>query len=128
MLLLPAAVLAWYVALLAGLALHGFLDRLCPADQLVSGYCIAPWFRVAEQAAVCFGAGLAAVLILVACTVLAPAHRRQVSIAVYVLGAVVACRMGFAVQQFAALAAALIAGAAMLALLLRRFGREISQR
>jgi hypothetical protein len=122
--ILPASFAAWYLALAAGIALHGTLLRFCPPDQLVSGWCAAPWYRFASQAVVCIGAGLAAALILVTSTWLAPAHKRLVAIAAYLVGAAVACTMGFAATAYAAMACALLVGAGTLALILRRLARD----
>ena len=124
LLMLPAAISAWYLALAAGIALHGSLLRFCPPDQVVSGWCAAPWHRYASQAVVCMGAGLAATMVLLICAWLAPTHKRQVAITTYLIGAVVACMMGMAATAYAAMASALLAGAVILALILHRLTRE----
>jgi hypothetical protein len=116
----PAAVAAWYLAFVIGIALEVGLNALCPADQVVSGWCIAPWYRGASNALLWFGAGLAALLVLFACTLLAPTHKRHVAIVTFVVGAAVAARMGFGIRAYGALVAATVAGALGLWLLLRR--------
>jgi len=124
LLILPASVAAWYLALAAGIVLLAALNGLCPPDQLVSGACIAPWHRTASLAMMCFGAGLAATLILIVCTLLAPTHKPQVAVAAYVIGVAVACTMGIAATAYAAMASAIVVGAGILALLLRRLNQE----
>lgn len=119
-LILPAAIAAWYVALLLGLGLYQALEALCPAGQVESGHCVAPWFRPVSDGLVALGAALAAVLVLIACTLLAPTHRRQVAIATFAVGAVIAVFMGTSASAYAAMVSAVVAGAVALAILLRR--------
>jgi hypothetical protein len=119
LLILPAAIAAWYLALIIGLVLHSGLDALCPPDQVISGICEAPWYVYAEDALIAFGAALAAVLVMVACTLLAPSHRRQTAIAAFVLGAMAAIMMGASTEAYGAMAAAIGAGALLLVILLR---------
>ncbi len=120
LLIVPIAVAAWYVAVALGISLHMGLDALCPPDQIVSGLCTARWYPAASAAVVCTGAGLAAALILVACTWLAPSHRRRVAIATFVAGAVVATFMGLSANAYGPLATAIVAGAIVLRILLWR--------
>jgi hypothetical protein len=131
LLIVPASVAAWYLALVVGIMLLAAVSGLCPPDQLVSGACTAPWYQTASLAVLCFGAGLAATLILIVSTLLAPTHKRQAAVATYIIGAAVACMMGIAATEYAAMASAIVVGAAILALLLRRLryerDREISR-
>ena len=123
LLIVPVAVAAWYAALFLGISLQLGLDALCPPDQVVSGSCTAPWHSAASAAAVCAGAGLAAVLILVACTWLAPSHRRQVAIATFSVGAAVAIFMGVSANLLGPLITAIVAGAIVLRILLWRLAQ-----
>ena len=116
----PAAIAAWYVALMVGIALVGGLYSLCPTTQVVSGMCVVPWYRAATEGLVCFGAGLAAVLVLLTCTLLAPKYKPRVAIVTFVVGAVIAACMGLSLRTYGALAAAIGAGALTLWVLLRR--------
>ncbi len=118
-LILPGAFVAWYIALFLGVGVHAGIEALCPADQMVSGECSAPWFLAAEKAAVALGAALAAVLVMITCTLLAPSHRRQVAITTFVVGAIVATYMGLYLFTSATVAA-IAAGAVALFILLRR--------
>jgi hypothetical protein len=119
-LLLPAAVAAWYVALLLGIALHIGLDAICPPDQMVSGSCVAPWHWAASQVVVCIGAALAAVLIVVTCTFVAPSHKRIVAVITFTGGTLVAIVMVLDTDAYAAFASAIVAGLATLLLVLQR--------
>jgi hypothetical protein len=44
LLVLPAAWVAWYAAVLIGFGLYTVAEALCPPDQVISGMCVAPWF------------------------------------------------------------------------------------
>ena len=116
----PAAVAAWYVALFSGFALHQGFEALCPASQVESGHCFAPWFLHVLAGLIVFGAALAAVLIMITCTLLAPTRRRQVAVVTFILGALAAIKMGFITGALGATSAAIIAGAIVLVVLLRK--------
>jgi hypothetical protein len=118
-LVLPAALAAWYAALFISIALYEGVEALCPFGQVVSGQCVAPWFVDASDAFIAFGAALAAALVVSACTFVAPTHRRHVAIATFVVGAVVAIMMGWA-TFVAATITAIISGAVVLVFLLWR--------
>lgn len=118
-LILPAAIAAWYVSLFLGLALYQGLEALCPPDQMESGQCFAPWFLTASKVLIALGAALAATLVMVTCTWIAPAYKRQVAIATFVVGTAVAIILAWNLE-FAAMASAIVAGAIALAILLRR--------
>ena len=103
--------MSWAVALAFGLVLYQLVESFCPAEQMISGMCVAPWFRYAAAAVFCVSAGVAAVLILVACTFMAPSHRPVVAGVVFVVGAMVALAMAVAASAFGELATALGVGA-----------------
>src|SRR5262249_5348122 len=81
------------------------------------GHCFAPWLF---DGLVAFGAALAAALIMVTSVMLAPTHKRQVSIAAFALGALAAIVMGLSADAYLAMVAAILAGAVILVVLLRR--------
>jgi hypothetical protein len=109
-LVLPTAVAAWYLALLIGIGLILGLEQLCPADQMVSGQCTATWYDHASYAAICFGAALAAALILGGCTIVAPSHRTWIAGITFVLGVLVAIIFAMETHFYLALAAAIVSG------------------
>lgn len=119
-LMIPVAVVAWYLALIIGVALLGGLTRLCPAHQQVSGMCTAPWYDGASAALVAFGAAMAAVFIMFACTAVAPTQKRVAAVVTFACGAIVAAAMGIPSGEYAAFVAAVVAGAGALWILLRR--------
>lgn len=106
-----AAWAAWAITVAATVGLYSVVETFCPVDQMVSGMCVAPWFRRAAQAVFWTGSALAAVLIPIACTVVAPAHRRRVALVTFVVGALVALAMAIAATAYLELATALVVGA-----------------
>ena len=118
-LILPGAIAAWFAALVIAIALYQGLEALCPSDQMESGHCFAPWFSTASEVLIAFGAALAAALVMITCTLLAPAHKRQVAIATFAVGTIVAIIMGWK-SDFAAMMAAIVVGNVILAILHRR--------
>ena len=45
--LLPiVCIAAWIAALFTGIVAHSIAEFFCPADQIVSGMCVAPWLRL----------------------------------------------------------------------------------
>lgn len=85
---IPAAFLGWFLALFLGLLAHGFLTSLCPTDMMVSGACIASWHMKISSFLVPAFSGVAAILVIIFPTVVAPSYRLQVSVLAYVSGAI----------------------------------------
>src|SRR6185295_11068551 len=89
--LLPiAGIAAWVAALFTGIVAHSVAEFFCPADQMVSGMCVAPWFEALDTWLVRFFSAFAAALIIVSCYFTAPAARTAVAWVVLAAGAVYA--------------------------------------
>ena len=116
----PAALAAWYLALILALLLHTAVEGFCPPDQVVSGACFAPWFLRFSDVLVCFGAALAASLIVLAAFLVAPSHRFHVAWATFIVGACVALWFAALLGTWAECASALAAGALAAYLLTRK--------
>jgi hypothetical protein len=96
-LLVPVAAAGiWYAALLSGLAAVSVLDMFCPAEQMISGMCAAPWHATAVELLVVIFAAAAAFAIVVVCALVAPAHRLSVAVIAFACGAVFA---GYAASE-----------------------------
>jgi hypothetical protein len=111
-LILPAAIAAWFVAYLIGVALTVIIGLSLHSPTGVE--------QLVVLALAALGAALAAALVMITCVLLAPTHKRQVAIATFVVGTMVAIYMGLGIQFYEGMAAAIIAGGIVLALLLRR--------
>ena len=70
---------AWIAALVTGMAAHSVVESFCPADQMISGLCVAPWFESVDAWLVRFFSAFAAALIIVSCYFTAPAARAIVA-------------------------------------------------
>lgn len=110
LLVVPGAWAAWYVALFAGITVHGALESLCPPEQVVSGMCTAWWFHYAERAVICAAAGLAAALILLTCALIAPSHRSRVVALTLAAGSLVALAMAVLAAAYAEFITAVAVG------------------
>lgn len=66
-------------ALFAGIVAHSVAKFVCPADQMVSGMCVAPWFETLDAWLNRFFSAFAAALIIVSCYFAAPATRAVVA-------------------------------------------------
>ncbi len=109
--LMPVAcIAAWHVAFFIGLLILSGAESLCPADQMESGMCMAPWWNSVEKAIVCFGTGLAGVLVVVAGFFVAPAARGVVAWLALGIGSIVALWMAAAGSAWAEAVSAIAAG------------------
>jgi hypothetical protein len=111
LLVLPSAVVAWYVALLLGIGIESFIESLCPQSRIVSGMCVASWFPISIRLAICAGSAAAGILIIVFCTLVAPKHRYTVAMVTLGAGSLAAVGMALQSGQYAAMASAIAAGA-----------------
>jgi hypothetical protein len=123
-----AAAIAWALSIAVGVALHNGIERLCPADQFISGLCVAPWFPFVERLVFCASAALAAGLILISCTFTAPKSRRVVAAAVFAIGSVIALGMAVAAGAYLEGATAIGTGFLVCAWLRRRAGQADAAR
>ena len=110
-LLVPVAALgAWGASILIGATLLDLVTRLCPAEQMVSGLCTAPWWPYAERTVFCVSAAIAAALVVAATTLTAPSHRRIIAIVVFLAGLAFAVFFAVAAGAYLELVAAAASG------------------
>ena len=108
--ILPAALVAWYLALLIGVAALSFLESLCPPELVVSGMCTATWFRSAEKTIIHVGAALAAALVVASVAVVAPAKKLWAAFASLVIGSAIALWLAIETSAWGEFASAVAAG------------------
>ena len=106
-----AAWLAWTVAFAVGFELEALATYLCPADKVVSDMCTASWYGPVFDAIMSFCAALAAGLIVLLCTLIAPTSRERVARLMYLVGASVAIWMAIGARAVLPLVCALVVGA-----------------
>jgi hypothetical protein len=131
-LLVPiAAVAAFFAAALSVAAFDWIFwtfEYPCPRQQLTdAGACLNgsgatfEWFNSYLHVLVCLGAGLAAIYILAACTLVAPRHKARTSKITYTIGVIVAGAVAIASKSVAPSLTAMVAGAVAMAFLGRRY-------
>ena len=108
--LVPTAILVWYAMLSLGLALDSLAMKFCPANQQLSGFCIASWFPSVQRSIVVGCAGLSGFAIVLASALVAPAYRVRAAMVMYAVGALVALNMAMQTSAHAEFVAALIGG------------------
>lgn len=89
LLVLPAAIGAWCLAMMLGLLAYSALENLCFSELSYNhgGTSCGPWL---EPTVTTFGASLAALLVVVFTTLIAPSNRRTVAWTAYLSGSAVA--------------------------------------
>lgn len=118
--LLPiVCIAAWIAALFTGLAAHSLAEFFCPADQMVSGMCVAPWFATFDAWLIRFFSAFAAALIIVSCYFTAPAARVLVAWVVFGAGGVYALWLAIISWAWSEFLAAGLGGIAAVLLLTR---------
>jgi hypothetical protein len=90
LLVIPSAVVAWYIALVLGLLTRGLVENFCPPTEMVSGVCVAAWWQPVESTIFVLFSGISAVFVVLCAAVTAPRRKREVVLIAYLTGAVVA--------------------------------------
>jgi hypothetical protein len=108
--IVPAVFAVWWLTLLLGFGLLEVAIRFCPAEELISGMCMAPWYRYVERGIIAACAGIAAASIIGISVMLAPSHRVPVASVILGAGVLVALYMAYAAHAWVSFAAAVLAG------------------
>lgn len=116
-----AAAGIWYAALLSGLVAVGVLDAFCPAAEMISGLCTAPWHATAVDVLVVAYAAATAFGIVVVCGFLAPAKKFTVALIAFMCGAVFAAFAASEGTMWTPFIAAAVGGSAGLVLAASRW-------
>lgn len=120
-----ASVGGWYVALILGIMLLEIAQSFCPADETISGMCVAPWFRAVESGIFCFSTALSAVFVIGAAVLVAPAGKVLIAWLAFLIGSIVACVFALATSAWGMFASAVIAGL-FTAFLFSRFQKRMA--
>lgn len=73
-----------------GLTAVEVIKSFCPAEQMISGLCIAPWFSTAKSFVIVLFSGISAVFVIVSAYFLAPNYKVKVAVIALLLGVLVA--------------------------------------
>lgn len=94
LLLVPAALAAWWATLLVGMLVYDWVEALCPPAQVVSGFCTNPRVNAALDALMIVFAGLSAIAVEAAVVRTAPARKAACCWLAFAAGSAVAV-LGF---------------------------------
>jgi hypothetical protein len=86
LLVLPSWLAGVVLSLVLAMALRALCIQLCPPELLVSGMCMATWYRAAESLSICAGAAVGAATAVLLPSLAAPQHRGRVALAALGLG------------------------------------------
>jgi len=115
-LVMPAGIGGFYLALIVTMAIQTAADNQCPLDYQVQGeviYCL--WPESVQVGFFAAGGALAAIFVVIFSTLIAPRHKKAVALIAYAGGAAVAATMVVALEEttmhvFVMLGATLTAG------------------
>jgi len=120
--LLPiVCIAAWLAALFAGILAHSIAESFCPAEQMISGMCVAPWFETLHTWLIHFFSAFAAALIISSAYFIAPAARPLIAWIVFGAGAAYALWLAVVASAWGEFVAAGTGGLATVLLLTRRW-------
>ncbi len=91
--IIPTAIAAWVIVIILGMLTFLFLESLCPPEMMVSGCCMAEWFDPARSILEHFFAGLSALAVVLASTMVAPEKNKLVARIAFIAGTVVVSYM-----------------------------------
>ncbi len=122
-----ASIVAWYLALVLGIVLLSIAEWFCPADELISGACVAPWFRAVESGIFGTSTALSAVFVVAAAFLAAPAAKVLIAWIAFSIGSIVAFVFAMGASAWGLFASAVTAGL-FTAVVLSRFQARTAAR
>jgi hypothetical protein len=111
LLVVPAAIAAWYLVFVVGIFTHGFLEEaLCPAGEMESGMCMNRRVRLILAILVHLFVALSAAAVVSTAAAVAPSHRTRMAWIAFVGGSLVAVAFGIAAWAYTEALAAVASG------------------
>jgi hypothetical protein len=105
-----ASIVAWHIALLCGITLLSIAETFCPADEMISGSCVAPWFQAVESIIFCASTALSATFVVAAAFLVAPTQRVLIAWLAFTIGSIVAFFFALGTSAWGMFISAVIAG------------------
>lgn len=121
---IPAAVIGWWLAISFGLLLTSVPGYFCPPELTESGVCMTPWYGPVMSGIMIFAAALSAVMTLLFAVLVAPNKRDLVAKAVFVAGSIYATYFAFSISAWAEYVGAIMFGLVTLLFLTKKYGRR----
>ncbi len=125
-LVIPVSIASWYLALVVALIVLGVVESMCPPDLMVSGLCHAPWYEMAFDVVVVFGAALSAIFVVLSAAYTAPRNRVLIAKIAFAMGCLAATHFVYETALWSAYIAAISAGAITVYTLYKRYVSHIS--
>jgi hypothetical protein len=127
LLFVPSAALGYLWIFLCAMVLISLLQSLCPPDLMVSGMCMASWFRTAERVAIMFSIATGAALFVALPAAIAPTQKIAVAAGALAVGSgiVVYMCVQLGTSFLPELVAATVGGGLMAALVCKRSDKRI---
>jgi hypothetical protein len=113
-LVIPASLGGYFISMFLGVSTHIAFTKLCRIQDVVSKMCAATYMEKVENISLIVFPSLAAILVVLLPSLIAPAHKLVVACIAYVLGAIVAIYLGISIGTYPILLATIISGAIML--------------
>jgi len=123
---IPAAIIGWWIAISIGLLLTNIPSYFCPTELVESELCMASWYGPVMSRIMIFAAALSAVMTLLFAVIVAPRKRDLVAKVVFVAGSIYATYFAFSISAWAEYTGAIVAGLFTLFLLIRRYGERVA--
>ncbi len=123
---IPAAIVGWWLAIIVGLLLTHVPGYLCPPELVTSGYCMASWNGPIMSGIMIFAAALSAVMTLMCAVLVAPSKRDLVAKVVFVAGSICATYFAFSISAWVEYVGAIISGLFTLLLLTKKYGLRVA--
>ena len=121
---IPAAVIGWWLAISVGLVLTNIPGYFCPPGLLASGHCMTPWYGPVMSGIMTLTAALSAVMTLLFAVLVAPRKRDLVAKVIFVAGSIYATYFAFSISAWLEYVGAIIFGLFTLLLLIKKYGRR----
>lgn len=107
---IPAAYLGYYLALIGGMASIVLAESFCPPEDVVSGLCTSDYMRLVEKILFAVFPAIAAILVVLLPTLIAPSKKVAVATTCYAVGSIAAIYMCISLEEWVVLGLVLTSG------------------
>lgn len=123
-LVVPAAIAAWYAVFVLGLSSYFFVDsHLCPPEDVVSGHCNNASTRALLHVTTHAFVAASTFAVMISTVLVAPRHKKSIAWLSFVVGTLVAAYIAGTTRAWTLFAAAFASGLAALAIILHLLQR-----
>jgi len=123
---IPGAVIGWWLAIIVGLSLANVPLYFCPPELVESELCMASWYGPVMSGIMIFAAALSAGMTMLFAVLVAPGRRDLVAKIVFVAGCVYATYLAISLATWAEYMGAVVFGLFTLYLLTKKYARRVT--